>query len=184
MCWRTPSGSRATSMPATKARPALGRNRPQRMRMIVDLPAPLGPRKPMISPRGDAKLTWSTATKSPNRLTRSIGNDLWACRAADPVRQCSCRFLGLEQGHEYVFDAGRANRDVRKRYAGAISAARNCGMRSSASSTTAWTPSPTRMTWLTPRASSIAARTARPSVDEMASSAPGMRSLSAAGVSQ
>ena len=38
-------------------RPALGRNRPHRMRMMVDLPAPFGPRKPMISPRPMRKLT-------------------------------------------------------------------------------------------------------------------------------
>jgi hypothetical protein len=30
---------------------------PQSMRMVVDLPAPLGPRKPKISPRRTSKLT-------------------------------------------------------------------------------------------------------------------------------
>ena len=49
---------------------AAGRSRPQRMRMMVDLPAPLGPRKPMISPRAMRKLMWSTATNLPKRLTR------------------------------------------------------------------------------------------------------------------
>jgi len=67
---RTRSGLRATSMPATSARPAVGRKSPQSIRINVDLPAPLGPRKPMISPRRTEKLTSSTAVNAPKRLTR------------------------------------------------------------------------------------------------------------------
>ena len=40
------------------------------MRMVVDLPAPLGPRNPKISPLPTWSETWSTAVKSPNFLTR------------------------------------------------------------------------------------------------------------------
>ena len=43
---------------------------PQSMRMVVDLPAPLGPRKPKISPRLTSKLTRLTATKLPKRFSR------------------------------------------------------------------------------------------------------------------
>ena len=35
------------------------------MRIVVDLPAPLGPRKPVTRPGSAVKLTWSTAVKSP-----------------------------------------------------------------------------------------------------------------------
>src|SRR5690242_6543062 len=35
------------------------------MRMVVVLPAPLGPRKPTISPLATWKLTWSTAWTGP-----------------------------------------------------------------------------------------------------------------------
>src|ERR1035438_9664275 len=40
------------------------------MRMVVDLPAPFGPRKPKTSPFRISRLIRSTATKSPKRLTR------------------------------------------------------------------------------------------------------------------
>src|SRR5512138_2034559 len=45
---------------------------PQSMRMVVDLPAPFGRRKPKISPARTAKLIPSTAVKRPKRLTRSV----------------------------------------------------------------------------------------------------------------
>src|SRR5271156_6476562 len=66
----TSSGWVATSNPPTVARPEGGGRRPQRMRMVVDLPAPLGPRNPKISPGATSMETLSTATKSPNFLTR------------------------------------------------------------------------------------------------------------------
>src|ERR1041385_3751872 len=59
-----------TSMPLTRALPSLGSRMPQSMRMTVDLPEPLGPRKPKIEPRATEKLTRSTAVKWPNRLVR------------------------------------------------------------------------------------------------------------------
>jgi hypothetical protein len=51
--------------------------------MVVDLPQPLEPRKPKISPRRMRKFTWSTATKSPKRMVRSAPR--WRCRR----RRCS-----------------------------------------------------------------------------------------------
>src|SRR5207247_7129544 len=65
------SDSVSTSNPPTLALPPDGASRPQRIRMVVDLPAPLGPRNPKISPLLTLNEMWSTATKSPNRLTRS-----------------------------------------------------------------------------------------------------------------
>src|SRR5215472_4482244 len=70
MFWRISSGCDATSKPCTVARPEVGERRPQRMRIVVDLPAPLGPRKPKISPGATSRVTRSTATKSPKRFTR------------------------------------------------------------------------------------------------------------------
>ena len=43
--------------------------------IVVDLPQPLEPRKPKISPRSMRKLTWSTAVKSPNRACQVRGLD-------------------------------------------------------------------------------------------------------------
>ena len=50
------------SYPATWPLPALGEMMPQSMRMVVDLPAPLGPRNPKISPVRTEKEIRSTAT--------------------------------------------------------------------------------------------------------------------------
>ena len=50
---RTRSGRRRTSSPATLAVPESGRASVVRILMVVDLPAPLGPSSPKISPFGD-----------------------------------------------------------------------------------------------------------------------------------
>src|ERR1700675_1444038 len=71
MCSFTASDSFDTSNPLTDALPEVGSSNPHRMRMVVDLPAPLGPRKPKISPRRTARVTWSTAVNVPKRLTKS-----------------------------------------------------------------------------------------------------------------
>src|SRR5690349_8519931 len=67
----TPSGSRPTSTPPTMALPDVGSSRPQSIRMVVDLPAPLLPRNPKISPRATSNDTRSTATNWPKRRVRS-----------------------------------------------------------------------------------------------------------------
>jgi hypothetical protein len=46
MSRRTVVGSRVTSWPSTEPDPLVGWSRVVRMRTMVDLPAPLGPRKP------------------------------------------------------------------------------------------------------------------------------------------
>src|SRR6185436_5091467 len=63
----TASGSRTTSIPATRAVPEVGARRPQRIRMVVVLPEPFGPRIPKISPERISKETSSTAVILPNR---------------------------------------------------------------------------------------------------------------------
>ncbi len=68
MCCFTRSGSRATSNPATVADPEVGWRRPQSILMVVDLPAPLGPRNPKISPLDTWRSTASTAVKAPKRF--------------------------------------------------------------------------------------------------------------------
>src|SRR6476646_9975466 len=52
------------------ASPAVGRTRPSTIRRVVVLPAPLGPRKPVIRPGSTSKLRSSTAVKAPKRLVR------------------------------------------------------------------------------------------------------------------
>src|SRR5471030_1681773 len=68
---RTASGSAKQSMPSTRADPRVGTTRVAIMRSVVVLPAPLGPRSPVMKPSGAVKLTSRTASTSPKRFARS-----------------------------------------------------------------------------------------------------------------
>src|SRR5579863_6744873 len=95
----TSSGCVATSKPPTVARPEVGGSSPHKMRMVVDLPAPLGPRNPKISPRFTSSETRSTAVKSPKRFTR------FSIRTAGPEASGGTRRLLLaHQRDEHVFE--------------------------------------------------------------------------------
>src|SRR4051812_45036001 len=50
--------------------PEVGGMNPVTMRMVVDLPAPFGPRKPRTSPRSTPKERSFTATFAPNAFVR------------------------------------------------------------------------------------------------------------------
>src|SRR5580704_10433488 len=102
MLRRMSSGRVDTSKPATLPLPELGASNPHRMRIVVDLPAPFGPRKPKISPRWTSSVTSFTATKSPKRLVRC------SIRTAGPAFLGSTGrlFLPLE-GDEDVFERRR-----------------------------------------------------------------------------
>ena len=65
---RTVSRSVTTLWPATMAVPDVGLTRVHKMLMVVDLPAPFGPRKPNVSPRLTSKSMPRTASRSPYRL--------------------------------------------------------------------------------------------------------------------
>ena len=54
-----------------------------RMRMVVDLPAPFGPRKPTISPRFTSNETLSSALKLPKRLDSSLA---WIITSLDMAK--------------------------------------------------------------------------------------------------
>src|SRR3954467_34536 len=74
MCRRTSLRSRTTSKPATRALPAVGRSRVQRILMVVDLPAPFGPRKPKSSPVATVRSMPRTASTCSNVLTRPLAS--------------------------------------------------------------------------------------------------------------
>ena len=59
--------SAAIGLPNNFAEPSVTGSSPVIIFMVVVFPQPFEPRKPKISPRPMRKLTWSTATKSPNR---------------------------------------------------------------------------------------------------------------------
>jgi hypothetical protein len=68
-------GSSATETPQMAARPEVPDMVPERMRMVVDLPAPFGPRKPTISPGATEKLRSSTAVERPVALGQPFRHD-------------------------------------------------------------------------------------------------------------
>ncbi|OPZ52148.1 MAG: hypothetical protein BWY90_01240 [Deltaproteobacteria bacterium ADurb.BinA014] len=68
----TSSGSVTISCPATIPAPEVGVIIPHSIRMVVDLPEPLEPRKPKISPFFTKKLILFTAVKSPNFFSRLV----------------------------------------------------------------------------------------------------------------
>src|ERR1051326_2579690 len=63
-------GDSSTSNPPTVILPAVGGMKPVIMRIVVDLPAPLGPRKPSTSPRSTVNEMSSTARFGPKAFTR------------------------------------------------------------------------------------------------------------------
>src|SRR5580700_5102406 len=66
----TSMGFSSTSKPATVTEPAVGGRKHVRTRIVVVLPAPLGPRKPTIWPFSTSKEMLSTATVRAYRLVR------------------------------------------------------------------------------------------------------------------
>ena len=86
--------ARAGDMPNSETRPESGRVRPSTMSMVVDLPAPFGPRSATVSPGAIIRSTERTARTVPYDLDRcdstiaapgalSIAMAR-ACRAAGP----------------------------------------------------------------------------------------------------
>src|SRR3990170_5456407 len=63
-------GSRAGSMPRTRAVPPVGASWPVRTRRSVVLPAPFGPKRPKNSPESTSRSIPARAVTDPNRFTR------------------------------------------------------------------------------------------------------------------
>src|SRR5947208_7386655 len=98
-----------TSKPATVASPEVGSSRPQRILIVVDLPAPFGPRKPKISPRATERDTLSTATKSPKRFTKCLISTAF-------ISGCTGRLLLAHLGDKHVFKRRHDLPELRIRY--------------------------------------------------------------------
>ena len=64
---RASISSAPIGLPNNLAEPSVTGNSPVIIFMVVVFPQPFEPRNPKISPRSMRTLTWSTATKSPNR---------------------------------------------------------------------------------------------------------------------
>ncbi len=75
MAARTWAPSLTTSCPATRALPEVGGSSVVSMCTVVDLPAPLGPRKPYTSP-GSTRRSMPSTARGPflNSRTRSVAS--------------------------------------------------------------------------------------------------------------
>src|SRR6266542_1374185 len=87
MARRPRSASVSTSAPATRALPPDGGKSVVSMRMSVDLPAPLGPSMPKISPSPTVNEMPSTAVKSPKRLVSPATSMAGAAATSAPHGQ-------------------------------------------------------------------------------------------------
>ena len=79
------TGLAAMSSPPTAMVPESAERKPVRTFIVVDLPAPLGPRNPRTSPRATEKLTPSTALIGPKCLTRF---SIWTSPLISPGLGC------------------------------------------------------------------------------------------------
>src|SRR5580658_5445533 len=123
----TSIGCSCTSKPATLAVPEVGGRKQVRMRMVVVLPAPLGPRKPTICPLSTSKEILSTATVRAYRLVRPSTliilrypgrNELSGCHfwaKADRAKSApggkSLKFHHTDGGQVLSNESGRAGSD-------------------------------------------------------------------------
>src|SRR5258708_9107651 len=80
----TASESAAQSRPSTFAVPCVGVTSVEIIRNVVVLPAPLGPRSPVIAPSGAVKVTWRTASMNPAGASRPR-NPAGASRPRNPA---------------------------------------------------------------------------------------------------
>ena len=67
------------SCPSMTAVPDVGGRKPVIIRMVVDFPAPFGPRKPSTSPSLTEKDTPFTAGKSPKFFFRFLTSNIVVC---------------------------------------------------------------------------------------------------------
>ena len=68
----TPAGSATGSAPKTRTEPASALSKPSTCLMSVVLPAPLAPTSPNTMPRGNVRLTLSSAALAPKRRVRPL----------------------------------------------------------------------------------------------------------------
>src|SRR5215471_16608052 len=79
--------ARVRSLPSKMIRPPLGMVSPARQLKNVDLPAPLGPISPMISPSLTARSAPATARNSPNFFDTLVASKSLAGSGMEPLPQ-------------------------------------------------------------------------------------------------
>src|SRR5437660_591368 len=102
-------GSWRTSKPSISPVPSVISSRVVIMRMSVDLPAPLGPSNPKISPSATSKETPSTAVKFPKRFTMFLTEMAWASAMSPLYLGRRHQHLGCHSGHQVFFAVVHGN---------------------------------------------------------------------------
>src|SRR6185503_18690461 len=106
------SASRSTSWPSTVASPSANGKRPQRARMKVVLPEPLGPSRPKTSPGKICRLISLTAVNVPKRMVTSLAS-MTGCsevEAVDMTRLLQRQVdIGSHAGFEHALRVGDAD---------------------------------------------------------------------------
>src|ERR1700680_2903933 len=98
MRFLTSIGFSTTSKPATVALPSEGGRKHVRTRMVVVLPAPLGPRKPTICPFSTSNEILSTATVRAYRLVRPSTLIILVCPGQNRRGSCHLGFYRRCEG--------------------------------------------------------------------------------------
>src|SRR5271154_213798 len=106
---RTSACSETQSWPATKAWPRSGRLRVDKISTIVVLPAPLGPSRPITSPRPTSKLTSCRAVTSPKGLRTLSTTIAFAKALPAPLINRSSAHVQRRQVDQSQFDRFRAD---------------------------------------------------------------------------
>src|SRR4029077_14792978 len=96
-----PTASRQGSPPSSRTVPLSARSRPSSTRMVVDLPAPFGPRKPVMSPGATVRPRPSSAFVRPKDLDRpwisTAGCDRVVLARCRDVAVIMLSFVGCER---------------------------------------------------------------------------------------
>src|SRR5437667_4782060 len=96
------------SWPAIDALPDVGVRKPVIIFIVVDLPAPFGPRKPRTSPRATRKLIPSTARSGPKSLVNCLISIMRRWEAYAPRADCGRATRGWLRCGGLPIDAGDA----------------------------------------------------------------------------
>src|ERR1700723_95528 len=105
------------SNPPTVTVPFVGGIKPVIIRMVVDLPAPFGPRKPSTSPRATEKEIPSTARFRPNVLVRFSTLIMYDNRSIQRATPENCHNESKSGRRRPLFEIieGRGNKMFKKR---------------------------------------------------------------------
>src|SRR6185369_10194107 len=100
----------ANGRPSMVTRPAVGASSPRIILIVVDLPAPLGPRNPVTCPGRTVNDKSSTATRSPYRLVRPTASIMITSPLGHALAVADSAYVDVRQRPGASASAARSNR--------------------------------------------------------------------------